>query len=186
MWATSDLCLVFYFCYGYRSKRSQGRRDEWRRQSGGAQRRVVLRGDHHRIKVGEFFFDFPIKVINWGCCWIFGGILLHETWFNGSLIGVGLDKVGTTQSEDIGSICHRHQQWPRGGLCGRREGGQNLGLVTAMVTADSKNETKCLKARDIFTTFKIDAWNKVSISYSSSEICWDPASSEYWDYSPQR
>ena len=83
----------------------------------------MLRGDHHRIKVGEFFFDFPIKVINWECCWIFGGILLHETWFNGSLIGVGLDKVGTTQSEDIGSICHRHQQWPRAELSGWREEG---------------------------------------------------------------
>ena len=48
-------------------------------------------------------------------CRIFDGTLLHETWFNGPLIAVGLDKVGTTQSEDIGSICHRHQQWPRGG-----------------------------------------------------------------------
>ena len=55
-------------------------------------------------------------------------------------------------------------QWPRGGWpelgCvggGRGEGGrQNLGLVTAMVTPDHKNETACLKALDIFTTFKID------------------------------
>ena len=69
------------------------------------------------IKLSEFqIFDFPVKVINLECCWIFDGTLLHETWFNGPLIGVGLDKVGTTQSEDIGSICHRHQQWPRGGL----------------------------------------------------------------------
>ena len=76
-------------------------------------------------------------------CRIFDGTLLHETWFNGPLIDVGLDKVGTTQSEDIGSICHRHQQWPRGGWAVSEEGGgwgrQNLGLVTAMVTADHKN-----------------------------------------------
>ena len=39
---------------------------------------------------------------------------------------------------------------------GRREGRQNLGLVTAMVTPDHKNETECLKALDIFKTFKID------------------------------
>ena len=31
-----------------------------------------------------------------------------------------------------------------------------------MVTTDSKNETECLKALDIFTTFNIVAWNKVS------------------------
>ena len=42
--------------------------------------------------------------------------------------------------------------WEEGGEGGR----QNLGLVTAMVTPDHKNETECLKALDIFTTFTID------------------------------
>ena len=71
-------------------------------------------------------------------------------------LGIGLDKVGATESEDIGSICHRHQQWSRGGVGG---GGQNLGLVTAMVTRDRKNETECLACLatlDSFTPFKIN------------------------------
>ena len=72
------------------------------------------------------------------------------------------------------TMAQRWVSWAEPGCVGGgRAGRQNLGLVTAMVTTDSKNETECLKAVDIFTTFNIVAWNKVSISYSSSEICCD-------------